>query len=260
MVEFTTNQLYALVSAYFWPLVRIMGLFTSAPLFSNRAIPSQVRVSLAIGITFLVAPTLPAFPEQDPLSWTGLLILTQQFLIGISIGFAMRLIFTGIELAGEIIGMTMGFGFATFFDPQSQGRSSSLSQLLAMLTMLFLIASDFHLLLIECVVDSFRSLPIGEAALGKSSFKQLAFWGGEIFMIGLQLSLPAVTALLIANMALGVLTRAAPQLNLFGIGFPITLLTGLLMFDLMLSYWSLPLLDLLQQGISMVRQLMQPTL
>ena len=260
MVEFTTNQLYALISAYFWPLVRILGLFTSAPLFSNRAIPSQVRVSLAIGITFLVAPTLPAFPEQDPLSWTGLLILTQQFLIGISIGFAMRLIFTGIELAGEIIGMTMGFGFATFFDPQSQGRSSSLSQLLAMLTMLFLIASDFHLLLIECVVDSFRSLPIGETALGKSRFKQLAFWGGEIFMIGLQLSLPAVTALLIANMALGVLTRAAPQLNLFGIGFPITLLTGFLMFDLMLSYWTLPLLDLLQQGISMIRQLMQPTL
>ncbi len=257
MVEFTTQQLYGLVTAYFWPLVRILGLFTSAPFFSNRSVPGQVRVALGTAMTFIIAPNLPPFPEQDPLSWTGILIVIQQFLIGISIGFTMRLIFTGIELAGEMIGMTMGFGFATFFDPQSQGRSSSLSQILSLLTMLFLITGNFHILLIECLVESFKTLPIGEATLNKNSFKQLALWGGEIFFTGLQLSMPIVTALFIINMALGILTRAAPQLNLFGIGFPITLLTGLLMFDLMLPYWSIPLLDYVQNGINMIKQLIQ---
>jgi flagellar biosynthetic protein FliR len=257
MVEFTTQQLYGLVTAYFWPLVRILGLFTSAPFFSNRSVPGQVRVALGTAMTFIIAPNLPPFPEQDPLSWTGILIVIQQFLIGISIGFTMRLIFTGIELAGEMIGMTMGFGFATFFDPQSQGRSSSLSQILSLLTMLFLITGNFHILLIECLVESFKTLPIGEATLNKNSFKQLALWGNEIFFTGLQLSMPIVTALFIINMALGILTRAAPQLNLFGIGFPITLLTGLLMFDLMLPYWSIPLLDYVQNGINMIKQLIQ---
>lgn len=255
MIDFTNTQLYSLISAYFWPLVRILGLFTSAPFFSHRSIPGQVRVGLSLAITLLIAPTLKPFPYQDLLSWIGLLILIQQFVIGISIGFAMRFIFTGMELAGELISMTMGLGFALFFDPQSQGRTSSISQLMAIFAMLFFIATDLHLLLIECMVESFDTLPIGVMAMGNNQFYELSKLGGNIFAIGLQISLPVITALLATNIALAVLTRAAPQLNIFGIGFPLTLLIGLLMLALILPYWPMPLLDVLQQSISIVRQL-----
>jgi flagellar biosynthetic protein FliR len=255
MVEITTTQLFGWVSAFIWPLVRILGVFTSAPLLSHTSFPIQTRVGLGVAITVLVAPGLPGFAEQDPLSWAGILILTQQFLIGVTIGFVLRIIFTGVELAGETIGMTMGLGFATFFDPQSKGRSSSISQFLSFLTLLLFISSDLHLLLIDSLVESFYSMPIGAASLDKDSFQKLAYYGARIFSIGIQLSLPIVTALLIANMALAVLTRAAPQLNLFAIGFPLTFLTGYLMLNLMLPYFATPILNLLQEGLQLMRQI-----
>lgn len=255
MVEITTTQLFGWASAFIWPLVRILGVFTSAPLLSHTSFPIQTRIGLGIAITVLVAPGLPSFPEQDPLSWAGILILTQQLLIGITIGFVLRIIFTGVELAGEMIGMTMGLGFATFFDPQSKGRSSSISQFLSFLTLLLFVTSDLHLLLIDSLVESFHSLPIGVASLDKNSFQQLAYFGGRAFSIGIQLSLPIITALSITNMALGVLTRAAPQLNLFAIGFPLTLLTGYLMLNLMLPYLAAPLVNMLQEGLQVVRQI-----
>jgi len=260
MAEFTTEQLFSLVSAFFWPLVRVLGLFSSAPFFSHRSLPIRIRVSLGVAITFLIAPTLAPFPITDPLSWMGLLILTQQFLIGIAIGFIMRLIFSGVELSGELIGMTMGFGFASFFNPQSGGQSSAINQLLSLLTILIFMATDLHLQLLESLVESFTSLPIGSNTLGKNSFQQLAFLGKNIFSISIQLSLPIIAALLMTNMALGVLTKAAPQLNLFGIGFPITMLVGFLMIDLLLPYWSMPLYVNLQQGINMIRTLLQATI
>jgi flagellar biosynthesis protein FliR len=260
MAEFTTAQLFSLVSAFFWPLVRVLGLFSSGPFFSHRSIPIRIRVGLGVAITFLIAPTLAPFPITDPISWMGMLVLTQQFLIGVAIGFIMRLIFSGVELSGELIGMTMGFGFASFFNPQSGGQSSAINQLLSLLTMLIFIATDLHLQLLESLVESFNSLPIGMNTLGKNSFQQLAFLGKNIFSISIQLSLPIIAALLMTNMALGVLTKAAPQLNLFGIGFPITMLVGFLMIDLLLPYWSMPLYVNLQQGINMIRTLLQATI
>jgi flagellar biosynthetic protein FliR len=255
MLDFTDTQLLAWVSAFMWPLTRILGIFTSAPVFGHASLPVQTRVGLAVFIALLVAPGLPPAPEQDVLSWYGLLIVVQQFLIGVAIGFVMTLIFNGIEMAGELMGMSMGLGFATFYDPQTKGRSSVISQFLSLLALLLFMAADFHLLLLESLVHSFRSLPIEVNALHSGSFKLLAFWGAHIFSIGVQLSLPLVTALLIANLALGILTRAAPQLNLFGIGFPITMTVGFVMLGLCLPYWSTPITRLLQSGLEMIRQL-----
>lgn len=257
MVEITTTQLYNGVSGFYWPMTRILGVFSSAPVLSNTSIPIKIRVGLGFAITLLVAPGLPPFTEQDPLSYAGILILIQQFMIGVSIGFVLRIIFTGVELAGEMMSMTMGLGFATFFDPQSKGRSSSVSQFLSLLTLQLFLACDLHLLLIDSLVESFTSLPIGRGSLGSAGFQQLAYWGARIFSIGLQLSMPVVTALLITNMALGVLTRAAPQLNLFGIGFPLTLLIGYTMLYLILPYLTTPLLNILHEGMQMLRQITQ---
>ena len=255
MVHFTDVQLQAWLGALLWPLSRILGIFSSAPLLSHGSVPVQSRVGLALFMAVLVAPALPAAAERDLLSWYALLLLAQQFLIGAAIGFAMTVVFTGIELAGEMIGMTMGLGFATFFDPQSKGRSSVVSQFLNLLALLLFLAADFHLLLLESLVQSFRTLPIDINVLHGSSFRQLALWGGAIFSIGVQISLPVVTALLITNLALGVLTRAAPQLNLFGVGFPGTMTLGYVMLGLCLPYWTTPILRLLQSGLEMIRQL-----
>lgn len=255
MIDITTTQLFSWVSAFIWPLVRILGVVTSAPLLSHSCVPVQARVGLGVAITLSVAPSLPIFPYQDPLSWIGVLILIQQFLIGITIGFVLRIIFTGVEFAGEMIGMTMGLGFATFFDQQSKGRSSSISQFLSFLTLLLFVASNFHLLLIEILVESFHSLPMGLLSLGNHGFQQVAYYGGRVFSTGIQLSLPVVTALIITNLALAVLTRSAPQLNLFAIGFPLTLLTGYIMLGLMLAYLSTPITSMLQEGLQMIREI-----
>ena len=257
MVEITTAQLLAWVGAFLWPFARILGIFTTAPVWRDRSLPVRLRVGLGLAIAALVVPGLPAPPVLDPLSWDGLLILLQQVLIGLAIGFVMRLIFTGIELAGELMGMTMGLGFATFFDPRSQGQTSVINQFMTQLALMLFLWSDLHLLLLDSVIDSFQSLPITAIPLTRTGWAQLAYWGSRIFSIGLQLSLPVVTALLVANMALGVLTRAAPQLNLFSIGFPVTLLTGYLMLGLTLPYWSSPILEMLHEGLQLVRLLTQ---
>ena len=155
--------------------------------------------------------------------------------------------------------MTMGLSFASFFDPQSQGQSNFISQFMALLATLAFLAVNGHLLLLSVLAHSFSTLPISTSPMGAQIFKQMADWGGIIFSAGVQLSLPMVAALLITNIALGILTRAAPQLNLFGIGFPITLTIGFVVIGLALPYLATPLERLFQQGIEMSGQIVAPS-
>ncbi|GAB3421919.1 flagellar biosynthetic protein FliR [Massilia agilis] len=249
MISFTSVQLNAWMAAFLWPLTRILGLVAAAPVFGNTAIPVTVKVSLGALITLVVAPTLPPMPAIDPGSWAGLLILLQQLVVGLAMGFAMRLVFAAIELAGEVASLTMGLGFATFFDPSSSGRSSAISQFLALVSMMAFLAVNAHLALLSALVESFFTLPVGGPPFGANGPLELARWGARVFSAGFQLSLPIVAALLITNVALGILTRAAPQLNLFGIGFPVTLGVGLLVISLVLPYLGTPIVNLFNQGI-----------
>ena len=255
MITFTSTQLHALVAGFLWPLTRILGLIVTAPLFGNGSVPAPVKIGFGVLLAMIVAPALPNLPAMDPMSLAGLLILAQQFVIGLTMGFAMRIVFAGIEMAGEITGLTMGLGFATFFDPQSRGRSSAISQFLALLTLMVYLAANVHLLVLSTLVESFSTLPISATPVDGHMFGQLANWGGRIFSIGVQLSLPLVAALLITNIALGILTRAAPQLNLFGIGFPITIGVGFIMIALALPYLATPMGRVLEEGIGMIRQI-----
>lgn len=255
MISFTSAELNTWIASLLWPLTRILGLVSVAPLFGNVSVPARVKIGLGIMLAVIIAPTVPAIPATDPMSLSGLLILMQQLVIGLSMGFAMRIVFAGVEMAGEISSMTMGLGFATFYDPQTRGQSSVVSQFLSLLTMMIYLASDLHLVLLSTLAQSFTTLPVSEAALSGGGFLQVAGWGGRIFSAGVQLSLPIVAALLITNMALGVLTRAAPQLNLFGIGFPITIAVGFTMISLSLPYLATPLVRLLQEGIGTIQQI-----
>jgi flagellar biosynthetic protein FliR len=255
VLSLTSAQLQTWIAAFLWPLTRILGLIATAPLFGNIAVPVSVKVILGSCLALIIAPSVPAMPAMDPTSYAGLLIIVQQAIIGISMGFAMRIVFSAIEMAGEISGMTMGFGFASFFDPQSQGHSSAIAQFLSLLALMIYLATNMHLVMLSALADSFQSMPISAAPLGIGGFKQLAAWGGRIFSSGVQISLPIVAALLITNIALGILTRAAPQLNLFAIGFPVTIGVGFVMIMLVLPFINTPLVRLFQEAVELIAQM-----
>lgn len=255
MLTLSSAELNTWIAALLWPLSRILGLIAASPLLGNSAVPATTQVSLGVLLAMIIAPTVPALPATDPMSMAGLLILTQEMLVGLAMGFSIRIVFAAVEMAGEIISLTMGLGFASFFDPLTKGRSSAISQFLSLMATMMFMAVNAHLVLLAALAESFSSLPISSTPIHSGGFKALADMGGIIFMTGVQLSLPIVGALLIVNVALGILTRTAPQLNLFGIGFPITLGIGFVMIALTLPYLATPMQNLLMQGIENSRKL-----
>ncbi len=249
MLQFTSTQLNAWMVMLLWPATRILAAISIAPLFGHANIPVTVKLGLGLLLSLAVAPALPALPTVAPFSGDGLLVLAQQVLIGLAIGFTMKLVFTGIELAGELAALTMGLSFASFYDPNSESSATSISQWFGWLALMVFVSSNLHLALLASLVDSFRTLPMTELPVGTGPFRMVAAYGTKIFSIGLQLSLPIIAALLVTNLALGLLTKAAPQLNLFGIGFPITIGAGFLMISLILPYLTVPIMNFLEQAI-----------
>ena len=231
-------------------------MVATAPILSDAAIPNRVKLGLGLMLTLIIGPTIPPLPQFDIFSLQGLLILVQQLIIGLAIGFSMRLVFAAVGMAGQLIGMSMGLGFASFFDPQSQGHNTVISQFLVLLTMLVFLSLDGHLMMVSVIADSFVTLPITAHGNGIDPMK-IMLWGETIFSAGLLLAMPVIAALLITNMALGILTRTAPQLNIFGIGFPVTLAIGFLVMTLALQGMLKPVENLIHDGLSHMRQVTQ---
>ena len=255
MLTLTSVEINAWIAGLLWPLSRILGLIAAAPLFGNAGVPMRVKVLLGVFLALVIAPLVPALPAVDPTSWAGLLILVKEMIIGLAMGFAMRLVFAAIEYAGEVASQTMGLGFAVFFDPSTRGRSSAVSQFMALVATMAFLAVNGHLVLLEALAESFITMPITETPFSSNAALELARWGGRIFSAGLQLAMPIIAALLITQVALGILTRAAPQLNIFGIGFPITLGVGFLTLSLLMPYLGAPIVNLFNQGIETSRSL-----
>jgi flagellar biosynthetic protein FliR len=247
MLSVTTAQLNAWLAAFAWPLARILALFASAPIIGNPSLPVQIKIGLALLITVLVAPLLPPPPNIDPASAEGLLILAQQMLIGLALGFAMQIVFHATEMAGEFIGLQMGLGFATLYDASIPGFIPVLGQFMGVIVSLVFLAINGHLLLLSGLIQSFDALPIAPQSAAPG-LRALVEWAGCIFSYALTLSLPLMAALLITNLALGVLTRAAPQLNIFVVGFPITILMGFLVLALSFPYFRPAIEQLFNDG------------
>ncbi len=250
MIAFTSVQLDAWIAAFFYPMVRILALLAAAPPFSNAAVPIRIKLILGLAISLALVPALPALPPISPGSGEGMLILGQQMLIGMAMGFAMRLTVAAIDYAGEAIGLQMGLGFATFYDPDNTSQTPVVSEFLSLLGLLVLLSINGHLMIMATLAHSFTVLPIVGTSLAAGSWSNFAHAGAIIFSSGLILALPVIAALLITNVALGVLTRAAPQLNLFAVGFPITLIAGFVMLILSLSYLAGPLTELFEHGLN----------
>ncbi|ASG63186.1 TPA: flagellar type III secretion system protein FliR [Kluyvera ascorbata] len=228
MLHMTSDQWVSWLGLYFWPLLRVLALITTAPILSERSVPKRVKVGLGIIITFVIAPSLP--PVDVPIfSANALWLALQQILIGIALGFTMQFAFAAVRTCGEIVGLQMGLSFATFVDPGSNLNMPVLARILDMLAMLLFLVFNGHLWLISLLVDTFHTLPIGGEPINSNAFLALARAGGMIFLNGLMLALPIITLLLTVNLALGMLNRMTPQLSVFVIGFPITLTVGIML-------------------------------
>lgn len=237
MLTFGDAQINALLAYFLWPFARIVGLMLADPLLSSKSIPKRYKAGFALFLTVLLAPVLPPMPDVPVLSAQGTLIAMQQLLIGIIIGVVMRIAITAVEMAGFLMGSQMGLGFAMFFDPQHSAQVPAVSRVLTVFATLLFLTFDGHQVLIATLAESFRLMPVG-TPLPAATFQAVAVWGGQLFAWGVWLSLPVVGTLLVINLAIGVMTRAAPQFNVFSFGFPVTLFIGFVAL-----YLSLPLME-----------------
>ncbi len=227
MISFTEAQLLAWVSPLLWPFFRVLALLGSLPVLSQRIVPMRLRVALAFFITVCAQASLPAMPVVPLDSADALLLLLQQVLIGLSLGFAVRMTFAAIELAGELVGLQMGLNFAGFFDPATGGEATAVSRFFGIIVSWLFIVINGHLLVVAALVQSFRVFPVGPEPFAFLRAVQPQVWGAEIFSLGLWIALPLVAMLLFTNLVLGVISRVSQQMNIFAIGFPITVVVGL---------------------------------
>jgi flagellar biosynthetic protein FliR len=192
-------------------------------------VPARVRLILAVALTFVVMPLLPAFPVVDLFSYEGIGMAITQVMLGLSSGFILQLVFAAIIFTGQGIALSMGLGFASMVDPQNGQQVPVVAQLYVITSTLMFLSLDGHLLLIKMLLDSFISLPIGMDGLSKTDIWAIIAWSSQLFVGGLLLAMPVIVSLLLVNVGFGVAARAAPQLNIFSVGFPVTLMLGMLL-------------------------------
>ena len=257
MISISSAQFDSWLALFVFPLSRILGLLATAPVFNNAALPVRVRLIAGLAIALALAPALPPLSAIAAGSWIGLAVLAQQILIGVLLGFALRITFTAVDLAGELIGLQMGLSFATFFDPSSGGQTPVITEFLGVLTALIFLSMNGHLLALSVLAESFTLLPVSTTPVHAATFSSLMVWSATLFSMGVLLSLPLITALLIANIALGVLARIAQQLNLFAVGFPVTLALGFLVLLLSLPYIGAAMEGLFGSGFQAMGMIMR---
>lgn len=214
------------VGRLWWPTLRVAGFVLAAPIASEAVIPRLVKIVMSVALAFLMAPLVQIPASLSIFSGAGLLAAVQEVLIGVAVGMVVTLVFEALTFAGQTISLSMGLGFATLVDPQRGAQTTVIGQMFMIMGILTYLAINGHLMLLGVLAESFQSLPVGAAHIDRNFLLSVVLWGARVFESGLLIALPAVIALVIVNLALGVVTRAAPQLNLFGIGFTVTLLCG----------------------------------
>ncbi|UXZ53823.1 flagellar biosynthetic protein FliR [Halomonas sp. 7T] len=257
MVEVTFAQLQGWLVAFLWPFARITAFMAASPLWGHSSIPNQAKVGIAALVAVVIAPVLPAMPSVPIMSWAGVGIMVEQILIGLAIGLVMHIIFAVVQAAGEFIGLQMGLAFASFFDLSSGTNIMVLSRILYMITLLMFVALNGHLMVLETLVMSFQTLPVGIGTLNPNAFELLARYAGTIFASGMLLALPLAGSLLIISLSLGILNRSAPQLTVFNIGFPTSLTVGLILLMVLMTDIGRFLQRLFSQGLTFMQSLIE---
>ncbi|MCP4429468.1 MAG: flagellar biosynthetic protein FliR [Gammaproteobacteria bacterium] len=224
----------AFVGSLFWPMMRIGAMLLAMPVIGTRLVPTRVKVITTLVLAVTVLPLLPEIPRVEALSIDGLFISLQQVLIGVGIGFTLQLVFGALMIAGESIAMSMGLGFASMVDPANGVNVPVISQLFIIMGTLIFLALGGHLLLIQLLVSSFETMPVAAHGLERISFWAIVAWGSQMFIGAVWVAIPALISMLVITLSMGVMTRAAPQLNIFSVGFPVTMFMGFIILMLAL--------------------------
>lgn len=251
----TVAQLEGWIGSAFWPFVRIGACLMVAPLFGASYIPARLRIVIALAFTAVLLPVIPSPTSLTLLSADGLLTTAQQIVIGVAMGFVLQLMFDALTLSGQLLANAMGLGFAFTIDPLRAVTTPSLGQLYVLLGTLTFLALNGHIALVETLAGSFQTLPIGPEGLSPAALHALANWGSTMLLGAVRVALPGLTALLVINLAFGVTSRAAPSLNLFAVGFPITLTIGMLVVLLGLPSMQSGLIEMLGSAFQFIATL-----
>jgi flagellar biosynthetic protein FliR len=249
VISITEAQLAAWISPIFWPFLRVLAVFTTAPVFSMRAIPVRAKVALAFFVALATQASLPNMPVigfDDP---QVLGVVVQQVGVGLAIGFAIRLVFSAVELAGEVVGFQMGLNFAAFFDPTINAQSSAVARFFGQMTSLLFLAMNGHLMVLMAITRSFHSFPLDQNFLETLKQMKLQRLGADLFASALWIALPMIGMLMFANLAMGIISRIAPQMNIFAVGFPITLVVGLVGITVTLPMLDQPFMALMEKAV-----------
>jgi len=250
VISLTEAQLMAWFTPILWPFLRVLAVFTVAPIFSSRAFPVRAKIALALLIAFAAQPSLPNQPLinlNGPEAWGAVM---QQVGIGLTIGFVVRLVFASFELAGEVVGFQMGLNFASFFDPTLNTQSSAAARFFGYMASLLFVVVNGHLMVLMAVIRSFEVFPVNQNFLEALSLMKLYSLGGELFASGFWIALPIMGMLMFANLALGIVSRVAPQMNIYAVGFPITLAVGLIGMTATLPMLDRPFMALMERAIN----------
>lgn len=249
MISISEAQLVAWISPILWPFLRILAVFTAAPILSSRAFPVRARIALAFFIAFAAQPSLQGQPLISINGPEALGTVVQQVGIGLAIGFTVRLIFAALELAGEVVGFQMGLGFASFFNPALNNQSSAVGRFYGQLAAFLFVVMNGHLIVLMAVIKSFDAFPLDQNFLEALKKMKLYELGTDLFASALWIALPVIGMLMFANLALGIVSRVAPQMNIFAIGFPVTLTVGLIGIAATVPLLDQPMLALMERVI-----------
>ncbi len=233
-LQLTDGQIGAWVASFILPMFRVMAVLMTMPVIGTPLVPKRVRLYFALAITVVIVPGLPPMPQVHALDLSALLLVAEQIIIGALLGLSLQLFFQAFVIAGQIVAIQMGMAFASMVDPANGVSVAVISQFFTMLVTLLFLSMNGHLVVFEVLTESFTTLPVGGGLL-VNHFWELATRLGWVLGAALLLVLPAITALLVVNIAFGVMTRAAPQLNIFSIGFPLTLVLGMVILWISLA-------------------------
>jgi flagellar biosynthetic protein FliR len=249
VISFTSAEWQAWMGAALWPFLRVLGLVLAEPFLGHRAVPLLAKIGVALLITVLLMPVLPGVPEVAPASAAGALVAAQQLVVGLAMGFSVRVAIIAVEFAGQVIGMQMGLAAGVLFDPRDAPRSDGLGALFALTALLTFLSVNGHLAVIAALAESFERVPVGSVAVDPLGMQAVVQWAGAIFASGLLVALPVLAALLIATIAVGVLTRALSSADLFTTGFPVLLLSGWVALLLATPYLVPALIDFIESAL-----------
>ncbi len=227
------------VVAFVLIFMRVAGLFLSAPVFSSRNIPIMVKAFWILIVAFLVFPVVDFKEETLPTPGFPLgFAVVRELLVGFSVGMGATLLFTGIQFAGQIVDIQMGLGMVNIIDPLTSTQISIMGQYYYMIaTMVFLAVNGDHLLL-KGIVDSFGIVPLGQAHLSVALGTKMMGLFSKVFFTAFRIGAPVIGALFITNMALGIVARTVPQMNVFIVGMPLNFAVGMLITAVSMGFFT----------------------